>query len=96
MGHTFEFQCPVCGYSATVSGGDDYGMGSATTTVRCDHCKTIRDVVTSEEPWDASSIKKVTDLKCPKCSGPVTKWRGKRCPKCGGKMEIIGEGILWD
>lgn len=96
MGHTYHFSCPECGYSAEVSGGDDWGFFCRTTTVRCIHCKIVADVVTSETPSDDKSVKSVTDLKCPNCSGPVEKWDGLHCPKCEGEMENQRLVWLWD
>ena len=96
MGHTYLFHCPECGYSPEVSGGDDCGFICRTTTVRCNHCKIVTDVVTSERPGDDKSIKLVTDLKCPHCSGPVEKWDGLHCPKCKGEMENQDLVMFWD
>jgi DNA-directed RNA polymerase subunit RPC12/RpoP len=96
MGSHYLFFCPKCGYSEEVSGGDDRGTISATTTVICDSCKEIFDVVTSETPWDSESITGVANLECPACSGPVKKWTGQRCPRCNTKMNKKGITVHWD
>jgi Zn finger protein HypA/HybF involved in hydrogenase expression len=96
MGSMYLFFCPKCGYSAEVSGGDDLGIASATTTVVCDSCREICDVETSKTPQDTESMKDVADLECPACGGQVKKWEGQRCPHCNTKMANRGIPRHWD
>lgn len=97
MGTLYGFFCPECGYSVEVSGGDDYGFFAAVTTIQCDKCHIIKDVVTSKTPEDKESYKPVSKLKCPKCRGPVKSWDGEHCPKCNHIMQKDEKcGLPWD
>lgn len=44
MGACYDFSCPNCGYSAQVSGGDDFGFHVVTTTIVCETCRELLDV----------------------------------------------------
>ncbi len=46
MGSWTEFRCGSCGYEAMVSGRDDAGMLVNTTTILCEDCEELYDVVT--------------------------------------------------
>ena len=89
-----------CDYEATVSGGDDVGMGAATTTIHCHNCKEISDVVTTEEPSLATDKDWVpTDYHCNRSEGhQVELWVGPgACPKCSNTMEVdLTSTIDWD
>jgi hypothetical protein len=45
MGTILDHTCRRCGYSATVSGGDDAIMAGLTTTILCLDCKELMDVM---------------------------------------------------
>lgn len=96
MGTTHCFSCPGCGYNAEVSGGDDYGFSVAVTTVRCDFCKIIQDIVVSESPGDKQSYKAISELRCPICGNTIKRWTRRKCPRCNMKMNQDGEVLLWD
>ena len=51
MGTTYDFICNACGYTTEASGGNDVGMICATTTILCQECRELYDIVISEEPW---------------------------------------------
>ncbi len=100
MGQRFRYFCGQCDYQATVSGGDDIGMGAATTTIHCHDCKDIADVVTTEEPWLATDKDWTpTDYHCERSEDHLVElWVGPgECPKCSNIMEAdFNDVILWD
>ena len=65
MGTRYQFICPKCQYEAVVSGGDDIGMAGQTTTIGCDDCRELYDVVTSETPWEEPPDLDEESLVCP-------------------------------
>ena len=89
-----------CDYKATVSGGDDVGMGAATTTIHCYSCKEISDVVTTEKLRLATDKDWVpTEYHCARSEGhQVELWAGPaECPKCSTAMEVdLSFTIDWD
>lgn len=59
VGAWIEFRCATCGYEAMVSGKDDAGMKVSTTTVLCEECEELYDVVTfrrSRWRWPKSPV----------------------------------------
>lgn len=99
MGAHFLFECASCSYQADISGGNDVGMASATSTVLCKDCKELYDVVTTHEPWLAiKPTWKPTNLRCPKSeTHEVALWEHSGlCPRCGAEL-VQGEvTVLWD
>jgi len=95
MGSLFEYRCPNCRFSAMVSGGDDCGRASATTTILCEDCRELSDELVSRQPWDEKTYKKPF---CPRNrKHKVRKWKHPDvCPKCGEVMEQGSPTILWD
>jgi hypothetical protein len=99
MGTWYRFQCPSCRYAVEVSGKDDTGMGCALTTIVCEDCGILADVVTSEEPWLAALPDWTPSP--PQCEmspqHTVRKWTHPGpCPKCGEVMER-GKGLaIWE
>jgi hypothetical protein len=65
MGTTYQTICLQCGYEAMVSGGDDVGMASLTTTILCENCQELCDIVTSSEPWNDYGKDIQVELVCP-------------------------------
>ena len=100
MGTRKRHFCSQCDYEAMVSGGDDVGMGAATTTIHCHNCKEISDVVTTEEPWLATDKDWVpTEYHCDRsATHRVALWVGPgECPKCSTAMEVdLSFTIDWD
>jgi len=99
MGQYFQFWCDACGYDVEVSGGPDSGMAVATQTIACSKCKQLFDVVTSNEPWNASAIQE--PLRCPRSRGSshrVAAWNGgDPCPRCNAIMRPARvAAVLWD
>lgn len=96
MGETRTFCCTKCGYSAQVSGGNDVGMTFATTTVLCEGCRELMDVVTGEPENLVTSV----EPRCPKRKRHrVRRWAHPDvCPRCGDSMAVDPNGreILWD
>jgi hypothetical protein len=46
MGRSYWFECPQCGYRASVSGGADRGMHLWVQTILCRDCRALYDAVT--------------------------------------------------
>ncbi len=100
MGAWIEFRCGVCGYEAMVSGRDDFGFVARTTTVLCEDCEELYDVVTSrrtmrtEKGFDRSE----KEPECPKSGRhTVRRWEHPgACPKCGHEMGIGEKITMWD
>ena len=100
MGATYQFRCGSCAYEARVSGGDDAGMIVSTTTILCEDCEELYDVVTArrargpEEEPDPGSI----EPRCPKSKRHSFRlWEQPGpCPRCGNKMTMGEEMALWD
>lgn len=99
MGSLQTFRCDACGYEAEIGGGFDYGMLSATWTVHCLSCRTLSDVLVSEDPSEFSRDGwKPERYSCEKEPGhEVVLWSNPGpCPRCG-KTLIPGETtMLWD
>ena len=100
MGTWMRFYCKECPYEAHVSGGNDIGMGAATSTIRCYDCREIKDVVTTLEPWLAMDEDWVpTDFKCDASEDHrVQLWQSMECPKCEHSMDMdeTFSVICWD
>ena len=100
MGQWYRYFCCHCDYETTVSGGDDIGMGAATTTIHCHNCKEISDVVTTKEPWLATDKDWTpTEYHCERSEDHLVElWVGPgECPKCSNIMEAdFNDVILWD
>lgn len=95
MGESFTFKCSGCGYSATVSGGDDQGMIAKTTTIMCRACARLYDAVTGKLEDGFAEI----PIRCPRSKKhTVERWTDPGpCPKCGKPMEQDPDlHILWD
>jgi hypothetical protein len=45
MGRSYLFECPKCGYKATVSGGEDEGLDCRVQTAHCRDCRKIFDAI---------------------------------------------------
>lgn len=93
MGTRYSFSCARCGYSAVVSGGDDGGMLSSTTTVSCADCRALYDVLIGHF---SQPVEKAP--RCPKhASHRVTRWQaGGPCPICDEPLPKGDMVMLWD
>ncbi len=93
MGRQHEFTCPACGYAVTVSGGDDAGMNVITTTLLCETCKTLEDVVVHQ-----LKPERIREPRCPRSPRhKVRRWVFPDvCPKCGTTMELGEVETIWD
>ncbi|PLS82252.1 MAG: hypothetical protein CYG60_24855 [Actinobacteria bacterium] len=99
MGSWHLFECGSCGYRAEVSGGDDAGMLVSTTTVFCEACTELYDVVTENRSWKAGGpIEGPQEPRCPKSKKhPIRLWTYPGpCPRCGECIEDRGSVALWD
>ncbi len=73
MGEQYRFTCAGCGYKADVSGGDDAGEVVVTTTIVCESCHRLYDVVTAE--MEDPQNPKERALRCPKSARhQVKRW----------------------
>jgi len=50
VGHTHQFECSKCGYTAQVAGGAEAGEHFAVQTIACADCKVLYDVVIQSKP----------------------------------------------
>ncbi len=99
MGDLYNFHCSCCGYDADVSGGDDAGMMVLTTTIQCEDCQDLQDIITAWVWGDVASPKNGTPkFECPKSPDhPIKKWEaGGQCPRCQVMMENKGQTVSWD
>jgi hypothetical protein len=97
MGTLYNFGCGSCGYAAELSGGEDCGMTQATTTIFCQDCHALYDVVTSEDSMTHKPERELP-IHCPQSSSH--RWRlwthPGPCPKCGATMVRGEETLIWD
>jgi hypothetical protein len=96
MGEHFEFRCANCGFYAEVSGGDDAGMEAVTTTIVCEDCRRLYDVITTE--MEDRQNPKERALRCPvSAKHTIKRWKtGDPCTKCGKPLMRGGRVCLWD
>lgn len=94
MGEWFQFECKRCGYKAEVSGGDDCGMASATTTILCKTRHKLYDVEIEENP--ATARRRAAPSRCPKSPAhPRQRWNHPGpCPRCSHTMSRCEEPVL--
>ena len=50
MSAPYDFSCPTCGYSAQVSGGEDFGFDAVATTIVCENCCELLDIGIGTSP----------------------------------------------
>ena len=102
MGHTQQFTCPNCEYSADVAGGRTFGFSAVVETIVCHDCKELYDAVANEKapniPDDIMTYEGLTGIRCPKSiKHRFTTWTEPwYCPKCDTPIEPEGSGELWD
>jgi protein-arginine kinase activator protein McsA len=98
MGEKCGYSCQDCGYSASVSGGEDVGMASQTDTGYCARCNELVDYVTKILIDNKRSEWEITAGVCETCNTPVKqKWQdGDPCPRCGGSFDETGQITMWD
>ena len=97
MGVWSNFKCKQCEYTPEVSGMEDRGMICFTTTILCQDCKRLYDVVTEKHSrWDDRSDQ--VEPRCPRRKDhKFRKWVFPDvCPKCGGEMEQSKSMVFWD
>jgi predicted RNA-binding Zn-ribbon protein involved in translation (DUF1610 family) len=98
MGMHRDYLCPACGLKGHVSGGDDCGMVTETTTIYCETCKTLQDAVVKD--WLAKNEPE-TEPRCRRRKAHVVKrWtKEEPCPRCGKALlqEVAGGKVMmWD
>ncbi len=108
MGSRSRFECQSCHYQAVVSGGDSVGMMVETTTVSCNSCKKLMDVVVSRPTRESRPEsdrgmgrpgRERLPIACRNSpSHKVHKWSHPGpCPVCGQTMQLVpGMPICWD
>jgi len=99
MGMNVDFICPACGLKGHVSGGDDYGMIAATTTIYCVPCDNLQDAEVEENVLAEPPVR--TEPHCAKHKHHRIKlWnRDEPCPRCGKALLQVdeqGEVTMWD
>ena len=102
MGCRLRFTCTACEYTAEVSGGDDSGMAHLTTTIVCEDCKELSDILTGYlvETEEGRMFKNEPPSKF-ECGRShkhrIRRWTtGDPCPKCGKPMDEGEATVLWD
>jgi predicted RNA-binding Zn-ribbon protein involved in translation (DUF1610 family) len=97
MGEWQSFECGSCGYRARVSGGKDAGMVGVTTTIACNVCRELFDVVVLRVDIPGSGRR---EPRCPASKAhPVAVWNHPGpCPRCGEALVLdpYGGVTLWD
>ncbi len=101
MGGWIEFRCGSCGYEVMVSGRDDAGFFTRTTTILCEDCEELYDAVTFRRPGGPGGEGKrmgAIEPECPRSGGhTVRRWtHPDTCPKCGNIMVRGEKGAIWD
>ncbi len=99
MGAKLEFRCESCGYEAMVSGRDDFGFKARTTTILCEECEELYDVVTSISIHnEGAADRPEIEPKCPRSNRhTVGRWEHPgACPKCGDEMTGGDKITMWD
>lgn len=101
MGAWNEFKCGSCEYRVEVSGGDDLGFSVRTTTIFCEDCEHLYDVVVFRGSGGVMSRGKPTGTIEPECpeSSEHTFRRWKHpdvCPKCKNEMTLGKLIAIWD
>ena len=92
MGEYHEHRCSHCGYKANVSGGDDSGFISRTTTIMCIDCKELSDAVMVDLDRKRQKIQCKQSVK-----HQWVRWKsGGPCPRCGNPIQQGRLLILWD
>ena len=99
MGMLQDFTCPACGLKGHVSGGEDAGMLTATTTIYCETCDTLQD--STVEKCRVSVPARGIKPRCEKSkSHPIKVWsQNELCPRCGlANLKVAGNGLvtMWD
>lgn len=100
MGSWAEFRCGSCSYEVMVSGKDDMGM-LVNTTVLCEDCEKLYDVVTFSRPGGPRAERKPTGAMKPECPEPNERTFRRRthpdvCSRCDKTM-VLGEKVtIWD
>ncbi len=102
MGAWIEYRCGSCSYEVMVSGRDDAGFFANTTTILCEDCEELYDVVTfrrskmtdADEEADLGPI----EPECPRSSRhTIRRWTHPgACPKCGNAMMLGEKMTMWD
>ena len=99
MGAKYQLVCGSCGYEAMVSGGDDFGFNVHATTIVCEDCRELCDVVTARfPPYPHDPDFEQDEPECPKDPAhTVRRWRAPGlCPNCGQQMAHGEQWLLWD
>lgn len=80
MGTSYRFDCPSCGYSAEVSGGDDAGMIASTATIVCKACRRLYDAPTALAK-EFGDRRDPVPLRCPRAEyHPIERWKARSLP----------------
>jgi len=103
LGTHFKFNCTRCRYTATVSGGLDYGMVAVVQTKICLDCRELVDVLIGarDKVGDKTGApERDAEMNlCPLCQGKqLETWPETRpCPRCNKPMQDNGELVeMWD
>jgi hypothetical protein len=88
MGTLHKYVCRSCGYYAEVSGGEDAGMESVTTTIVCEDCRRLYDIQIDAHPFSKSPEEALIafPICCPRCAiHRVREWKeGRGVPEMWG------------
>ena len=97
MGALYHFRCESCGYEAEVSGREDCGMASSTTTILCENYQELYDVETISDPITRKPEHEIP-VRCPVSSAHTWRlWQHPGpCPQCGAAMTRTKQTLIWD
>lgn len=98
MGMWWLFECEFCGYRTEVSGGDDVGMLVSTTTISCETCEELYDVVTEKRSRELEGPAGPQEPRCPNSgSHRISLWTYPGpCPRCGKPIKRQKATVMWD
>ena len=99
MGAHVDYSCPACGLTGHVSGGEDCGMDTLTTTIYCKTCDQLQDVPVGVVPYALPEHH--IEPRCRRRkSHRFQIWnREEPCPRCGKallEMDENGNITMWD
>jgi hypothetical protein len=94
MGRTYSYDCPKCGYSAKVCGGEDRGLYCKVRTYACLDCHALYDaIIEARVPVDSVRRGPETPRLTLNRLGTATVRAGRE-PRIEGRQKLMGGAAL--